>query len=60
MKEIGVIKEIDKLGRFLIPKDLRERYGFNEAVEPVTTERGILLKNPDYILLKVEKTPDDY
>ena len=27
MSEIGIIKEIDGVGRIVIPKELRERYG---------------------------------
>lgn len=29
MSEIGIIKEFDKLGRIVIPKELRKRYGFD-------------------------------
>lgn len=29
--KIGVIKEIDSVGRIVIPKELRERYGLNGA-----------------------------
>ena len=47
---VGIIKEFDKLGRIVIPKELRERYGFWEKVEIVATENGILIQNPKYIL----------
>ena len=33
MKIIGIIKEFDKLGRIVIPKELRERYELNNKVE---------------------------
>lgn len=52
MAKIGIIKEFDKLGRLVIPKDLRERYAMNDRVEIVATEQGILLKNPEYKLVK--------
>ena len=52
---IGIIKEVDRLGRIVIPKELRERFGLNESVELVATEYGILLKSPNYKLVKVEK-----
>lgn len=52
MAKIGIIKEFDKLGRLVIPKDLRERYAMNDKVEIVATEQGILLKNPEYKLVK--------
>ena len=45
-----IIKEFDKLGRIVIPKDLRERYGFYDKVEIVATENGVLIQNPKYIL----------
>jgi AbrB family looped-hinge helix DNA binding protein len=47
---IGIIKEFDKLGRIVIPKELRERYGFFDKVEIVATENGILIQNPRYVL----------
>ena len=56
MSEIGVIKEFDKLGRLVIPKDLRERYAIDNKVEIVATEQGILIKSPDYVLVKREET----
>ena len=52
---IGIIKEVDRLGRIVIPKEFRERFGLNESVELVATEYGILLKSPNYKLVKVEK-----
>ena len=57
MKDIvGIIKEIDKLGRIVIPKEIRSRYGLTENVEIVATEMGIVLRNPEYKLVKVEKS----
>lgn len=52
MQKIGVLKEFDKLGRLVIPKDLRDRYGFNTVVEVIATQEGVLLKCPDYVLVK--------
>ena len=52
---IGIIKEVDKLGRIVIPKEFRERFGLNEKVELVATESGILLKSPEYRLVKSEQ-----
>ena len=54
MSEIGIIKQFDKLGRVVIPKDLRERYLRGDSVEIVATKGGILLKDPEYILVKRE------
>ena len=55
MSDVGILKEFDKLGRIVIPKELRERYALNGDVEIVATEAGVLLKSPDYILTKIEK-----
>ena len=55
MNKIGIKKEIDKLGRLCIPKDMRERFNFESEVELLITEEGILLKNPEYVLVKREK-----
>ena len=52
MDKIGIIKEFDKLGRIVIPKELRHRYGLNERVEIIATRDGVLLKNPEYELIK--------
>ena len=56
MERIGIIKEIDKLGRIVIPKELRERFGFTDRVEVVATQSGIVLKNPEYELVQIDKT----
>ena len=53
MKEsVGVIKEIDRLGRIVIPKDFRDRIGLESKVEITLTNDGILIKNPEYVLVK--------
>ena len=50
MDKIGILKEFDKLGRIVIPKDLRDRYGFDGIVEIVATQEGVLLKSPEFFL----------
>ncbi|MBQ4066374.1 MAG: AbrB/MazE/SpoVT family DNA-binding domain-containing protein [Clostridia bacterium] len=57
MCKIGIIKEIDKLGRIVIPKEIRDRYGIHATVEIVTTKDGILIRNPEYKLTKVKRLP---
>lgn len=54
MKKIGVIKEIDKLGRIVVPKEFRERYNLGDNVEIIPCEEGVLLRNPEYVLVKLE------
>ena len=51
-EKIGVKKEIDKLGRICIPKEMRKLFGFDGEAELQVTSEGILLKNPEYILVK--------
>ena len=54
-EKIGIIKGFDKLGRIVIPKELRERFELSDNVEIVATPDGVLLKNPDYVLVKKKK-----
>lgn len=55
MSEIGVIKEIDNLGRIVIPKEMRLRYSFEREVELILTEEGVLIRSPKYKLVKREE-----
>ena len=55
MSKIGMIKEMDLLGRLVISKELRERYGFLREVEIVAVEKGLLLQSPEYHLVKNEE-----
>ena len=52
MGEIGIIKAFDKLGRIVIPKELRERYGLDSGVEIIATSEGIVLRSPKFCLVK--------
>ncbi|MBR7117390.1 MAG: hypothetical protein IKC87_06765 [Clostridia bacterium] len=52
--KIGIIKEIDRIGRIVIPKEYRDRYGFHDTIEIVATESGVLIRNPEYVLKKVD------
>lgn len=54
MKKIGIIKEIDNLGRIVIPKELRDRYFLYGDVEIIATHEGILIKNIEYVLTKID------
>ena len=54
-RQVGIIKEFDKLGRLVIPKELRDRYALDNKVEIVATENGVLIRSPEYVLVKKEK-----
>ena len=58
MEKIGVIKKFDKLDRFVIPKSLRERYGIEKEVELIATAEGILIKNPEFVLVPLSTTDE--
>ena len=53
-KNVGVVKEIDGLGRLVVPKEMRSLFHIDKAVELVLTEEGILLRSPAYKLVKRE------
>ena len=55
LENIGILKEIDSLGRICIPKEIRERLALNKKVELSITQDGLLIKNPEYTLVKNEK-----
>jgi bifunctional DNA-binding transcriptional regulator/antitoxin component of YhaV-PrlF toxin-antitoxin module len=55
---LGIIKELDKLGRLVIPKEMRDLFLLNEYVEIVITNEIILIRNPKYVLVKREKDTD--
>lgn len=57
-EKIGIIKEIDNLGRIVIPKEMRERLFLDKKVEIVLTKDGALIRNPEYILVKAEQESD--
>lgn len=52
-KSVGVIKEIDKLGRIVIQKEMRDRFALVGSVELTLTEEGVLVRNPEYMLVKI-------
>ena len=56
---VGIIKEIDKLGRIVIPKEFRDRFNLVDEVEIVLTEEGILIRNKEYVLVKSSPEKED-
>ena len=55
VSKAGIKKEIDKLGRICIPKEMRLLFNLDGEVELEITKEGILIKNPEYILVKKSK-----
>ncbi len=53
--EIGIIREIDRNGRMVIPIEIRKRLCLEDEVEIIITEDGVLIRNPVYDLVKVER-----
>lgn len=60
MKPIGTLLQFDSLGRCLIPKPIRELFHItkNTTVEVLTTDEGILLRNPQYEVRRVRDTKE--
>lgn len=55
MENIGIIKEIDKLGRICIPKEMRKLFKMENEVEIKVTNEGILITNPGYVLVRKDE-----
>ncbi len=55
MKKIGIIKKFDKLDRLVIPKILRDRYGIQKEVEIIATDDGILIRSPEFVLVRASE-----
>ena len=52
MDQIGIKKQIDKLGRISIPMEIRKLLKLEKEIEMQITKEGLLIKNPEYILVK--------
>lgn len=55
MDKIGIIKEIDDLGRLQIPKEIRKRLGLGKRVELIVTQDGLLIKSEEYRLIRINE-----
>ena len=58
-KKIGVLKEVDNLGRLFIPKEMRETFKLDKTVEIIVTREGILVRNPKYELIEIKERKED-
>ena len=54
MKLAGIVKEIDSLGRIVIPKEIRNLFELDSAVEIIVTDEGVLIRNPKYALTEIK------
>ena len=52
-ENVGIVREIDPVGRLLIPKEIRERMKFDDKVELVLTTEGLLIRNIEYKMVKI-------
>ena len=52
---VGIIKEVDSLGRVVIPKEIRNAYKLDKEVEIIPTEDGVFLRNPRFDIVLVDK-----
>ena len=52
MDGVGITREIDKLGRICIPVEMRRLFKLENDVEIQVTKKGILIKNPEYVLVR--------
>ena len=55
MEKPGINKEIDSLGRLVIPKEMRSLFKMETEVELIVTEEGILVRNPKYKLVEIKE-----
>lgn len=55
MEKTRIVKEIDRLGRIVIPKEFRQRYNLEDNVEIIACADGVLLRNSEYVLVKRER-----
>lgn len=54
-KDIGISREIDKLGRIVIPIEYRNTFKLKNTVEILATDEGILIRNPRYRIILADE-----
>ncbi len=56
LSAIGITKEVDRLGRIVIPKEMRDFLKVKEgsSVEVLLTQDGILIRNPKYKVVEID------
>lgn len=61
MKDTGIVRNLDSLGRIVIPSTIRERLGIkaNDQVEFIIDEEKIIIKKSNYKLEKDKTNKND-
>lgn len=61
MKNIGIIRNMDALGRITIPKGFRQVFHMekNKPIEILATDDGVLLRNPTVEVKWLEEKATD-
>ena len=52
MEKIGIKRTVDKIGRVYLPTEIRQQYNLEKEIELVPTTEGVLIRNPQYVLVK--------
>ena len=59
-RDIGIFREMDKLGRIVIPIEYRSAFKLENEVEILATDEGVLIRNPKYkVVLIDENDPNE-
>ena len=53
-RDIGIFREMDKLGRIVIPIEFRSTFKLENEVEILATDEGVLIRNPKYKVVLIE------
>lgn len=54
-RDIGIFREMDKLGRIVIPIEFRSTFKLENEVEILATDEGVLIRNPKYKVVLIDE-----
>jgi bifunctional DNA-binding transcriptional regulator/antitoxin component of YhaV-PrlF toxin-antitoxin module len=54
-RDIGIFREMDKLGRIVIPIEYRSAFKLENEVEILATDEGVLIRNPKYKVVLIDE-----
>ena len=52
---VGVTREVDNVGRLVIPEEIRECLRLQGTVELIVTQEGLLIRNREYKMVKIKE-----